>query len=132
MIWRRFGLSRNTLFNLRGGLLLRPLGVLGTSGAVLSWVEEQYPELGDWLPVVLFPSRHDPQVAQALLSCIASSIMTVVSIVFAILLMTLTLASMQFSPRIIVNFVKDKVTQITLGLFLGTFAYCVAALPAAR
>jgi len=33
--------------------------------------------------------------------------MTVVSIVFAILLMTLTLASMQFSPRIIVSFVKD-------------------------
>jgi uncharacterized membrane protein len=46
--------------------------------------------------------------------------------------MTLTLTSMQFSPRIIVNFVKDKVTQKTLGIFLGTFAYCVAALPAAH
>jgi uncharacterized membrane protein len=58
--------------------------------------------------------------------------MTVVSIVFAILLMTLTLASMQFSPRIIVSFVKDRVTQWTLGIFLGTFCYCMAALPAAR
>ena len=63
--------------------------------------------------------------------------MTVVSIVFAILLMTLRrLASMQFSPRILVSFVKDRVTQwmlgIFLGIFLGTFAYCVAALPAAR
>ena len=58
--------------------------------------------------------------------------MTVVSIVFAILLMTLTLASMQFSPRIIVSFARDRVTQRTLGIFLGTFSYCVAALPAAR
>jgi uncharacterized membrane protein len=58
--------------------------------------------------------------------------MTIVSIVFAILLMTLTLASMQFSPRIIVSFVQDRVTQQTLGIFLGTFAYCLAALPAAR
>jgi len=58
--------------------------------------------------------------------------MTVVSIVFAILLMTLTLASMQFSPRIIVSFTRDRVTQWTLGIFLGTFLYCMAALPAAH
>ena len=54
---------------------------------------------------MLFPSHSDPQVAQVILAGIAASIMTVVSIVFAILLMTLTLASMQFSPRIIVSFV---------------------------
>jgi uncharacterized membrane protein len=39
---------------------------------------------------------------------------------------------MQFSPRILLSFVKDRVTQWTLGIFLGTFAYCMAALPAAR
>jgi uncharacterized membrane protein len=46
--------------------------------------------------------------------------------------MTLTLASMQFSPRIMLGFVRDGVTQWTLGIFLGTFSYCMAALPAAR
>jgi uncharacterized membrane protein len=35
--------------------------------------------------------------------------MTVVSIVVAILLMTLTLASKQFSPRILISFVMAKV-----------------------
>ena len=80
----------------------------------------------------LFPSRQDPQVAQVILSAIATSIMTVVSIVFAILLMTLTLASTQFSPRILVSFVRDRGTQWTLGVLLGTFSYCMAALPAAR
>ena len=71
-------------------------------------------------------------MAQVILSSIATSIMTVVSIVFAILLMTLTLASTQFSPRILISFVRDRTTQWTLGVFLGTFSYCMAALPAAR
>jgi uncharacterized membrane protein len=66
------------------------------------------------------------------LSSIATSIMTVVSIVFAIMLMTLTLASTQFSPRILISFVRDRTTQWTLGVFLGTFSYCMAALPAAN
>ena len=79
------------------------------------------PALGAWVPLTLFPSRQDPQVAQVILSVIATSIMTVVSIVFAILLMTLTLASTQFSPRILINFVRDRGTQWTLGVFLGTF-----------
>ena len=126
---------RRAIYNLRGGFLVRPLSialVLGCTGAVLSWIEEQAPGIGAWMPKVLFPSRADPQVAQVILAGIAASIMTVVSIVFAILLMTLTLASMQFSPRIILSFTRDRVTQWTLGVFLGTFTYCMAALPAAR
>ena len=122
-------------YNLRGGFLVRPLSIalaLGCVGALLSWIEEAAPALSAWTPPVLFPSRADPQVAQIILAGIAASIMTVVSIVFAILLMTLTLASMQFSPRIIVSFVQDRVTQWTLGIFLGTFLYCMAALPTAR
>jgi uncharacterized membrane protein len=123
------------MYNLRGGFLIRPLTIalaLGCAGAFLSWLEEEYPAVSAWVPSTLFPSHADPQVAQVILAGIAGSIMTVVSIVFAILLMTLTLASMQFSPRIIVSFSRDRVTQWTLGIFLGTFAYCMAALPAAR
>jgi len=126
---------RHAMYNLRGGFLIRPLTialVLGSVGASLSWLEEEYPAASAWVPSTLFPSHADPQVAQVILAGIAASIMTVVSIVFAILLMTLTLASMQFSPRIIVSFSRDRVTQWTLGIFLGTFAYCMAALPAAR
>jgi uncharacterized membrane protein len=127
--------ARQVMYNLRGGFLIRPLTIalaLGLGGASLSWIEETFPGAADWVPVALFPSHADPQVAQVILAGIANSIMTVVSIVFAILLMTLTLASMQFSPRIIVSFVRDRVTQWTLGIFLGTFSYCMAALPAAR
>jgi uncharacterized membrane protein len=126
---------RRAMYNLRGGFLVRPLTIavaLGGAGCLLSSVEEEFPRAGAWVPAILFPSHSDPQVAQVILGGIAASMMTVVSIVFAILLMTLTLASMQFSPRIIVSFSRDRVTQWTLGIFLGTFCYCVAALPAAR
>jgi uncharacterized membrane protein len=128
-------LFRAIAYGPRGGFLIRPFVIalaLGAAGGVLSSLEEQIPTLGAWVPMTLFPSRQDPQVAQVILSAIATSIMTVVSIVFAILLMTLTLASTQFSPRILVSFVRDRGTQWTLGVFLGTFSYCMAALPAAR
>ena len=128
-------LSRSAMYALRGGFLIRPLVialVLGAAGAILSSLEEASSLVGSWIPSVLFPSRQDPGVAQVILSSIATSIMTVVSIVFAILLMTLTLASTQFSPRILISFVRDRTTQWTLGVFLGTFSYCMAALPAAR
>jgi uncharacterized membrane protein len=131
-IYLRF---RSAMYALRGGFLIRPFAIallLGAAGAILSSLEETVPAIGAWVPSILFPSRDDPQVAQVILSDVATSIMTVVSIVFAILLMTLTLASTQFSPRILVSFVRDRTTQWTLGVFLGTFSYCMAALPAAR
>jgi len=135
MFERLPALFRSAMYVLRGGFLIRPLMIalfLGTAGAVLSWLEEAAPAISAWVPNVLFPSRDDPGVAQMILSSIATSIMTVVSIVFAIMLMTLTLASTQFSPRILISFVRDRTTQWTLGVFLGTFSYCMAALPAAR
>jgi uncharacterized membrane protein len=128
-------MARSALYSLRGGFLIRPLLIafaLGALGAILSSLEERYPSIQAIVPKTLFPSQADPQVAQIILSSIATATMTVVSIVFAILLMTLTLASTQFSPRILVSFVRDHVTQWTLGIFLGTFSYCIAALPAAR
>ena len=128
-------LLHSAMYALRGGFLIRPLAiavVLGIAGAALSSLEETTPQISAWIPNTLFPSHQDPGVAQVILSSIATSIMTVVSIVFAILLMTLTLASTQFSPRILISFVRDRTTQWTLGVFLGTFSYCIAALPAAR
>src|SRR5271169_2671027 len=132
---RLYLLLRSVLYAMRGGFLIRPLLIalaFGAAGAFLSFAEEHTPGLDAWIPEVLFPAHQDPQVALSIFGGIAGSIMTVVSIVFAILLMTLTLASTQFSPRILVNFVRDRTTQWTLGLFLGTFTYCIAALPAAR
>lgn len=66
-----------------------------------------------------------PEAARALLTTIASSMMTVVSIAFSITIVALTLASSQFGPRLIRNFMNDNGTQVVLGLFIANFVYCL-------
>jgi uncharacterized membrane protein len=73
---------------------------------------------------------NDPGAAQAVLSAIAGSMMSVVSIVYSVLVVALSLASVQFSPRILGSFIRDRVSQRTLGFFIGTFIYCLLVLRA--
>ncbi len=51
-----------------------------------------------------------------------------VTLVFSITIVTLTLASTQFGPRMLRNFIRDRITQITLGSFVATFVYSILAL----
>ncbi len=51
-----------------------------------------------------------------------------VGVVFSIILVTLTLASTQFGPRMLRNFIRDRGTQLTLGTFVATFVYAVRVL----
>jgi uncharacterized membrane protein len=71
----------------------------------------------------------DPAMSQLLLGAVAGSCITIVSVVYSVLLIALTFASIQFSPRILNLFWRDHVSQTTLGLFIGTFAYCLILLP---
>lgn len=66
--------------------------------------------------------------ARALLTTIAASMITVASLVFSMTLVTMTLASSQFGPRLLERFMADRVTQIALGTFLATFVYCIVVL----
>src|SRR6202522_122926 len=68
--------------------------------------------------------------AREILTAIAAAIITVVGVVFSIILVTLTLASTQFGPRMLRNFIRDPGTQITLGTFVATFVYAIATLGA--
>ena len=62
------------------------------------------------------------------LIAIAAAVITVVGVVFSITILALTLASQQFGPRMMRNFVRDIGNQLTLGVFVGTFVYSVLAL----
>ena len=62
------------------------------------------------------------------LIAIAAAIITVVGVVFSITILALTLASQQFGPRMMRNFVRDVGNQVTLGVFVATFVYSVLAL----
>ena len=67
-------------------------------------------------------------VARVLLATVAAAIITVVGIVFSITIVALTLASTQFGPRMLRNFVRDRGTQIALGTFVASFCYAMIAL----
>jgi uncharacterized membrane protein len=52
----------------------------------------------------------------------------VIGVVFSITILALTLASQQFGPRMMRNFIRDVGNQVTLGIFVATFVYSVLAL----
>jgi uncharacterized membrane protein len=62
------------------------------------------------------------------LIAIAAAIITTVGVVFSITILALTLASQQFGPRMMRNFIRDLGNQITLGVFVATFVYSVLGL----
>jgi uncharacterized membrane protein len=66
--------------------------------------------------------------ARQVLTALAAAVITVVGIVFSIMIVTLTLASTQFGPRMLRNFIRDRGTQLTLGTFVATFVYAVLTL----
>ena len=66
--------------------------------------------------------------SRQVLIAIAAAVITVVGVVFSITILALTLASQQFGPRMMRNFVRDVGNQVTLGIFVSTFVYSVLVL----
>src|ERR1700690_352869 len=65
-----------------------------------------------------------------ILTTMAAAVITVVGVVFSITIVALTLASTQFGPRMLRNFIRDRGTQHTLGAFVATFVFSLLALVA--
>jgi uncharacterized membrane protein len=68
--------------------------------------------------------------ARQILTTMAAAVITVVGVVFSITIVALTLASTQFGPRMLRNFIRDRGTQHTLGAFVATFVFAVQSLVA--
>ena len=72
----------------------------------------------------------DGSAARTLLSVLAGSLITVAGLTFSITMVVLQLASSQFSPRILRTFFGDRLTQITIGSYVGIFVYAILVLRA--
>jgi uncharacterized membrane protein len=70
--------------------------------------------------------------ARAVLSVVASSMITVAGVVFSIMMVVLSLAAQQYGPRLLRNFMRDRITQVVLGVFVATFLYCLLVLRTIR
>lgn len=70
--------------------------------------------------------------SRGLLSAIAGSMITVAGVTFSITVVAITLASSQYTSRILRNFMRDRANQAVLGVFVGVFAYCLVVLRTIR
>ncbi|XHX78838.1 MAG: DUF2254 domain-containing protein [Stenomitos frigidus ULC029] len=69
-----------------------------------------------------------PNGSRAILSAIAGSMVSVATTAFSITIVALQLASSQFGPRLLRNFMQDTGNQIVLGTFISTFVYSLMVL----
>ncbi len=69
-----------------------------------------------------------PSGSRAILSAIAGSMVSVATTAFSITIVALQLASSQFGPRLLRNFMQDTGNQIVLGTFISTFVYSLLVL----
>jgi uncharacterized membrane protein len=110
---------------LRESLLFLPLLLL--AGAVLAEEAAHLVDRHHWIGW-LGPFTMAPDAAVTLLSTIAGATITTAGVVFSLLVVSLQLASGQFSPRVLRTFWRDRMGQVLIGLLLATFAFCVLAL----
>lgn len=127
------GLRLRLWHTLRASFWFTPaLVVAGSMAAAIALVEVdawRSVELARWSSR-LFGAGADG--SRAMLSAIATSMITVAGVVFSITMVTLSLTSTQYSPRVLRNFMRDAPTQVVLGVFLGIFAYCLVVLRTIR
>jgi uncharacterized membrane protein len=61
--------------------------------------------------------------ARAILSAMMGAVATVLALIFSVALLVLSMVATLFGPRLLSRFLQDWVTQVTIGLFMGTFIY---------
>ena len=82
----------------------------------------------NWLATLGWTFTRGPEGSRGLLSAVAGSMMTITSVTFSITIVSLQLATSQFGPRLLRNFMRDLGNQMSLGTFIATFAYTLLIL----
>ncbi|HEU5408784.1 MAG TPA: DUF2254 domain-containing protein [Nitrospira sp.] len=93
------------------------------AGMVLSHVS-----ISDDSPIRWLVFQGTPEDARQMLIVVSSTMITVTGLVFALTIIALQIASGQYSPRLLRNFMRDRGTQFVLSVFVGAFAYSTAGL----
>ncbi len=73
-----------------------------------------------------------PEDARAILGALLGAVSTVLALIFSVALLVLSMAVSQFGPRMLYRFVRDGITQVTIGLFLATFVHMLLAFVVTR
>ncbi|WP_372844631.1 DUF2254 domain-containing protein [Psychrobacter sp.] len=101
------------------GILLAPL---------LVTIDEHFDR--ETVREITFAFTGDDNAARAIMTAIAGAVLGVAGTTFSITIAVLSMASSQFGPRLLRNFLTDTPNQFVLGAFIGTFSYSLLVLKA--
>jgi len=74
----------------------------------------------------------DASGSRGMLSTIAGAMVTVAGVTFSITVVAVAQASSMYTPRILRNFMRDRPSQLVLGMLVGTFVYCLVVIRTIR
>ena len=118
--------THRLMSHVRSSLWFVPV-VCVLAGAALSfttiWIDTAFDNelVPEWL-------TGGPDAALAILSTVAASMVSLAALVLTITMVVVQLAMGQFSPRIVQTILRDKPSQIAIGLFVATFVHAMLAL----
>lgn len=93
-------------------------------------IDQEFTFSQDGLGKYFFVTSADS--ARSILSTISGAMIGVAGTVFSVTLVALTLASSQFGPRLIKNFMYVRLNQVVLGSYVATYLYCLFVLNAIK
>jgi uncharacterized membrane protein len=114
------------LLKVRSSLWLVPV-LCVLAGAALSFATIAFDRWRDYEAV----PQHlvgGPAAATAILSTVAASMVSLTALVLTVTMVVVQLAMGQFSPRIVQRVLRDKPSQLAIGLFVATFVHAILAL----
>lgn len=122
-IWQRLG----------GSLWLLPT-VVALCAIALAVVMVELSTIVDSAMLTRYPRVFgaDPDSARSALAAIAGSIITVAGVTFSITVLVLSQASSQYTPRVLRSFMRDHPSQLSLGVLVGVFLYCLVLIRTIR
>jgi uncharacterized membrane protein len=126
---RRFGISawrrealRTTFWLVPTVLVVAAVALFAVTLEIDQIVYHHHVALPHWI------TSGSADAGRQVVVAIAAAVITVLGVVFSITILALTLASQQFGPRMMRNFVRDLGNQMTLGVWVATFVYSVLVL----
>ena len=120
--------ARNTWDRLEVSFWFAP--AIMSAGAVLLawamfWLDSQVPN--DALASSRFVLSGTVGELRSALLNMAGTVLATAGVVFTLLTLPLSTVAAQYGSRLLRLFLGDRTTQFVLGMFVGTFVYCIAA-----
>lgn len=115
------------LYHFRESLFALPTLVV-LAGAVLAETTahiDRVVGVGTRVPLTV---EINTNAATWLLSTVAGAMITTAGVVFSLTVVSLQLASSQFSPRVMRSFIRNRLSQTVIGTLVATFVFCVLVL----